>query len=174
MTVSSTAPTPLNRPEFAAMAAETGAPTAIAAESDGKNFWGEDGFTFGDLIDLINPLHHIPIVGTIYRALTGDQIAPGARMAGGVLYGGALGLGAAVVAQIVEESTGKDPGAHIMATLTGDGEDDTAAPTQLAQAGPAAPSASPTEATSGETTEAVETAAVMAGEPAVAALLALS
>ena len=29
---------------------------------------------FGDFIDLINPLHHIPIVGTIYRAITQHSV----------------------------------------------------------------------------------------------------
>ena len=34
----------------------------------------EDGFGFADLIDIINPLHHIPVVNVIYRNLSGDAI----------------------------------------------------------------------------------------------------
>ena len=39
----------------------------------------EAEFTFDDLIDVINPLQHLPIVSTIYRAITGDEITPHAR-----------------------------------------------------------------------------------------------
>lgn len=53
------------------------------------------GFSFGDFIDMINPLHHIPVVGQVYRALTGDQISDTARMAGGGLFAGPLGIGIA-------------------------------------------------------------------------------
>ena len=54
-------------------------PTAAASTTpetvtnSASNFWGDDGFSFGDILDLINPLQHIPIVGTIYRAVTGDD-----------------------------------------------------------------------------------------------------
>jgi len=39
-----------------------------------------DGPTFADVLDIINPLHHIPLIGGIYRAISGDAIAPTARM----------------------------------------------------------------------------------------------
>ena len=29
---------------------------------------------FRDIVDLINPLHHIPLVGTLYRKITGDEM----------------------------------------------------------------------------------------------------
>lgn len=45
--------------------------------------WGDDGFRFGDLIDIVNPLQHVPIVSWAYRALTGDTIAPAAKVLGG-------------------------------------------------------------------------------------------
>jgi hypothetical protein len=104
-TVSNVTSAPLNRPEFAATAAENEPPESIAAGSDGSKFWGEDGFTFADLIDLINPLQHLPIIGTIYRAITGNEISPGARLAGGMLFGGPIGLASAVIAQSIEETT---------------------------------------------------------------------
>ncbi|MEM7568235.1 MAG: hypothetical protein AAF337_00430 [Pseudomonadota bacterium] len=53
------------------------------------------GFGFGDFIDMINPLHHIPGVGQVYRAITGDTISDNARLAGGGLYAGPLGIGIA-------------------------------------------------------------------------------
>ena len=55
------------------------------------------GLSFGDLLDVINPLHHIPVIGAIYRKLSGDDIAPGRshcrgravrRPAGRVGFGG--------------------------------------------------------------------------------------
>ncbi|MBT5663730.1 MAG: hypothetical protein HOJ06_00205, partial [Rhodospirillaceae bacterium] len=54
-------------------------PNSAGAQSA---FFGEDGLTFGDVLDIINPLQHIPVVSTLYRELTGDEISPGARMAG--------------------------------------------------------------------------------------------
>jgi len=55
----------------------------------------KSGFSFGDLVDTLNPLHHIPIVGQIYRAVTGDAISDKARLAGGGLFAGPLGIGIA-------------------------------------------------------------------------------
>jgi len=55
------------------------------------SIFGEDGFTFGDIIDIVNPLQHIPIVNAIYRKISGDTIAPAMQIAGGALFGGPLG-----------------------------------------------------------------------------------
>jgi len=76
--------------------------------------FGKDGFTFGDILDVVNPLHHIPVVGTIYRKLTGDDIAALPRVAGGGLFGGVVGLGAALVSTIAKASTGKDLGDNVL------------------------------------------------------------
>lgn len=53
--------------------------------------FGKDGLTFADVLDMINPLHHIPLIGSIYRKLTGDTIDPAIRIAGGALFGGPIG-----------------------------------------------------------------------------------
>ena len=64
----------------------------LGQDSENK-LWGDDGFSFNDLLDLINPLQHIPVVATLYRAITNDEIAPGPRMVGGAIYlGGPLGF----------------------------------------------------------------------------------
>jgi hypothetical protein len=55
-------------------------------QEDGKPKDTKAEFTFDDFIDIINPLHHIPVVSTIYRALSGDQIWVHARALGGGLY----------------------------------------------------------------------------------------
>ena len=81
--------------------------------------WGEDGFTFGDLLDLINPLQHLPIISTLYRKFTGDEIAPGPRLLGGGLFGGVLGVASAAVGVAVEAATGKDIGEHVLALFDG-------------------------------------------------------
>ncbi|MBM3565200.1 MAG: hypothetical protein FJX42_03695 [Alphaproteobacteria bacterium] len=78
-------------------------------------------FSFADLIDVINPLQHIPIVSTIYRELTGDKIGHAARLAGGVLFMGPLGGLTAIANVLIQESSGKDVGEHIMAMIKDDG-----------------------------------------------------
>lgn len=90
-------------------------------QAEGAAFWGEDGFTFADLLDVINPLQHLPVIGDVYRALTGDEASAGARLAGGTLFGGPLGLASSVVGLAVEEATGETPVGHVVAGLFGTG-----------------------------------------------------
>jgi len=71
-------------------------------------------FGAGDIIDMINPLQHIPVVGHIYRDITGDQIKPIAQILGGALFGGALGAGAGLVNMIAKAETGDDLAGHAM------------------------------------------------------------
>ncbi len=52
---------------------------------------GSKKLTFGDILSDLNPLQYLPVVGTIYRALTGDTIPKPIREAGSVLVGGLLG-----------------------------------------------------------------------------------
>jgi hypothetical protein len=78
---------------------------------------GEE-FGFGDLIDMVNPLQHIPIVNVLYRDLTGDRIGPAARVIGGTLYGGPIGGGAALVNIAVEYETGRDVTGNMVAMVT--------------------------------------------------------
>ncbi len=98
-----------------------GKPSEAAAES---NFFGTDGLNFADLVDILNPLQHLPIVGDLYRSITGDQISNGARIAGGTLYGGPLGFLSALANSVVEDATGRDIGANLLAQFSGDGETD--------------------------------------------------
>jgi len=92
------------------------AQTAAAATHEDR----PDGPTFADVLDIINPLHHIPLIGGIYRAISGDAIAPTARMVGGSLYGGVIGFVAAALNVTTEDSTGQDIGAHVMALFSDD------------------------------------------------------
>ncbi|MSO96951.1 MAG: hypothetical protein EXR11_01855 [Rhodospirillaceae bacterium] len=95
----------------------------------------DEAFSFWDVLDLINPLQHIPIVNTIYRELTGDTIKTPVKIIGATVLGGPIGFAAAMIDSVVEQSTGKDVGGHAMALL----KDDTAPKpeTSLAKAAPA-------------------------------------
>lgn len=97
-------------------------PTAPAetAKSPGIAFWQQEEFGFGDFLDIVNPLHHIPIVATIYRNLTADKIGMVPRVVGGALWGRVGGFVAGLVNAAVEMFTGKDLGDHIFAALWGD------------------------------------------------------
>lgn len=82
-----------------------------------RAMFGADGLSFGDLLDVVNPLQHIPVVSTIYRELSHDEIDAGPRMVGSRLFGGWIGLGAAAVDVAVEGLTGRDVGAHVVSWL---------------------------------------------------------
>ncbi len=108
-------------------------PAGETTANDG--FFGQDGLTFADLLDILNPLQHIPLIGDIYRAITDDRISTGARLAGGALYGGPLGLLGALANTAVEEATGQDIGGNVLALFSDDNEADGAVLT--AEAAPA-------------------------------------
>ena len=94
-------------------------PANAAAKPSG--FWQEDGPSFKDMLDTINPLQHIPIISNLYRSITGDdKPSTGAKMAGDVLFGGPLGLLSSIFNSIVETETGTDIGGNILSLITGD------------------------------------------------------
>ena len=78
----------------------------------------KSGFSFGDFLDVINPLQHIPVISTVYRKITGDDIDAPARLAGGTLFGGVLGLAAAGANTLLDKATGKDMGEHVLALFS--------------------------------------------------------
>jgi hypothetical protein len=71
------------------------------------------GFSFRDLLSAMNPLQYLPVVGTIYRAVTGDVIPEALRQAGSMLVsgllGGPIGLVVNIATTIAEKATGIDP-----------------------------------------------------------------
>ncbi|MEH6524843.1 MAG: hypothetical protein V7723_02130, partial [Sneathiella sp.] len=97
-------------------------PAATAVPGDQADAFGGDGFGFDDFLDIINPLQHIPGVSSIYREITGDQINPGSRLIGGSLFGGGIGLAVSFVNAAIEDSTGKDIGAHFFSVFSPDEE----------------------------------------------------
>lgn len=58
----------------------------------------EGGLSFRDVLSALNPLQYVPVAGTIYRALTGDQIPEAMRRVGSIVVSGLLGgpIGAAI------------------------------------------------------------------------------
>jgi hypothetical protein len=77
----------------------------------------EDHFSFWDLLDVVNPLQHIPIVSNIYRSITGDQINNAARVAGDALYGGVIGAAFGVANAIAVHTAGDDIGGVAMSKM---------------------------------------------------------
>lgn len=73
-----------------------------------RRLFGADGLSFSDLLDLVNPLHHIPVLGTAYRKLTHDTLDPAVRVAGGAMFGGPLGAVFAAGGMLLEHAA-RDP-----------------------------------------------------------------
>lgn len=150
MSVSAVAPTPfyqdperlpIGLPQASARGSDK-AESADARSEGGKHLSmfaaGDDEPSFWDLLDVINPLQHIPVISNLYREMTGDQIGVGARLVGGTLFGGPLGLIASAADCVVEESTGMDTGGHVLALFRDEGQSSPgeAPATQLAQTSP--------------------------------------
>ena len=141
----------------------------------------EKGLSFGDLLDIVNPLHHIPVVSTIYRMVTGDEIGMRARLAGGALFGGPIGFAAAGIVAGVEEASGASVEEHV-ASLFGFDEkpsvDTTPLPPQLASlsavrvapaaGSPAATATGPVQASSPIAAFPASSAVAPASQPASA------
>jgi len=93
-----------------------------------------DGLSFSDVLSILNPLQHIPIVSSIYRWITGDTIHPVARAIGGALYGGPIGLFTSVLNAAVEQVKGADLGKQVVAMFGPDEEPAGTVPTLVASA----------------------------------------
>jgi len=93
--------------------AAVSAPAAAGAPAS------HSGFTFHDFLSIINPLQHLPVISTIYRAVTGDTIGVPEKIAGDALYGGLWGAVASVADAAFQAVTGKDFGDTVLSFLTG-------------------------------------------------------
>ncbi len=92
----------------------------ISAKHDITFFIHGDSPDFSDVLDAINPLQQIPIIGTIYREITGEEISPASRIAGGALYGGPIGAALGAITSALEYVIGEDPGKAAIAWVTGE------------------------------------------------------
>jgi hypothetical protein len=91
-------------------------PQAAATPASKSSDWD---FSFHNLLSIINPLQHLPVIGTLYRAITGDSIGTPEKIAGDTLYGGLWGAVASIADTAFEALTGKDVGDTVLALFTG-------------------------------------------------------
>jgi hypothetical protein len=93
--------------EVAKTQRQTGSVSSTQRHSDSQDDYNSrESATFADFLDIINPLQHIPIVNGFYRQLTGDTIKPAMQVLGSTLYGGPVGLIAAVAGSIYQQENG--------------------------------------------------------------------
>jgi len=111
------APTPPKPNSTYQLALTPSAPEA-GSESDGEfQAFGDDGLSFFDFLDVINPLQHLPLIGPVYREFTGDELGPLPRVAGGALFFGPIGLVSSAIDVVSEQITGKDVAGNIMTVM---------------------------------------------------------
>jgi hypothetical protein len=115
---------------------------AVTAAATSTN--GEGGITFHDLLDIVNPLQHIPVVDTLYRAITGDHIKTFPKIAGDLLFGGVTGFVSSIADTVFQKITGKSVGDTVL-----DFAENLVSPTPAA-GGPAAPATASISAPVGE------------------------
>jgi hypothetical protein len=85
-----------------------------------SGFWGEDGFSFSDLIDAVNPLNHIPIVSGLMEQETEHKVSTAAKLIGGALLGGPIGFVVGLIDAVFEQATGKGAAESMVAALMED------------------------------------------------------
>ncbi len=103
--------------ENALQSSET--PDSAIAYANGKVRAQQQEFGFTDMLDMVNPLQHIPVIGHIYREITGDQIKPIGQIVGGALFGGIPGAAGGLINSIVEEETGDDIAGNALSLVNG-------------------------------------------------------
>jgi len=82
-----------------------------ASQAQAAKNLGTDKMSLGfkDLVDVINPLQHLPLVRNIYQAVTGDNdMKPAMKFVGDTLYGGPMGAISSGVDAIIKQASGKD------------------------------------------------------------------
>jgi hypothetical protein len=98
-----------------------GAIPAAPASSVQATTTAEHKLSFHDVLSAMNPLQYLPVVGTIYRAVTGDAIPEALRRGGSMLVsgllGGPIGLTINIATTLAEKVTGIDPEKIVTAEL---------------------------------------------------------
>ncbi len=143
-------------PVSAPVSAPTGPPVTASGAAPPSHL------RFHDVLSALNPLQYLPVVGTIYRAMTGDTIPEALRIGGSMLVsgllGGPVGLITNIATTIAERVTGIDPERIAHTVLAGLG---------LAAADPAAvPATAPATAPAPAPVVATAAPVPAAGSPA--------
>ena len=84
-----------------------GVPVSADKSSDDTSGAAPHESFFHHLWDVVNPLQHLPVIGTIYRAITGEHLDPVEKIAGDTLYGGLWGAVSSIADVAFESITGK-------------------------------------------------------------------
>jgi hypothetical protein len=96
------------------------------------------GVSFREILSDLNPLQYLPVVGTIYRAVTGDVIPEPLRFFGSLLVsgllGGPMGVAISLATTAAEKITGIDPEKIVAAQFHGAATPTTAATPTIAAA----------------------------------------
>jgi hypothetical protein len=92
--------------------AVSSAPPSTGSQSASSSEWD---FSFRNLLDIINPLEHLPVISLVYRAITGAHPGTPEKIAGDALYGGVWGLVSGVADAAFEAVTGEDLGDTVLA-----------------------------------------------------------
>jgi hypothetical protein len=92
--------------EFPIARSDTGLPQASPPRT------AEYHVTFHEVLSALNPLQYLPVIGTIYRSVTGDQIPEPVRRIGSLvvsaLMGGPVGVAINLATIAAEKLTGVD------------------------------------------------------------------
>jgi hypothetical protein len=92
-----------------------------AKTASASTFWSGETPSFTDFLDTINPLQHIPIVSSIYQSISNDTLSYGAKIAGGALFGGPIGLLGSIFSSIFEQHAATGLPGSIQASADGSG-----------------------------------------------------
>lgn len=101
-------------------------PEQLAAEQLPTAFAQGSAPGVGDIVDMVNPLQHIPLVSQYYREWTGDDMGYVSQVAGGALWGGALGVATSFINIGLTSVMGKSPSDYIHQFLSSDEANTTA------------------------------------------------
>lgn len=104
--------------DFAQALVDAGREVHTSSQAD-VTYSDEDGYGFADMLDIINPLQHIPLVNQLYREVTGDTIKSSSKIVGGVIFTGPLGLVGPLVDLIAEQETGESVSGYMSEALFG-------------------------------------------------------
>ncbi len=106
------------------ISAATPPSSAAPARTPGATPPAGQSTTFQEFLSELNPLQYLPVIGTIYRSVTGDTISETARAIGSFvvsgLVGGPIGLATNAALLGIEHLTGIDPekvGQDMLASL---------------------------------------------------------
>jgi len=94
--------------------------TVTADKASGQSSSNQGESFFHHLLDIVNPLQHLPVIGTIYRAITGEHIGSVEKIAGDTLYGGMWGAISSVADVAFEGITGKSFEDTVLSLFKGD------------------------------------------------------